>query len=248
MDLELVKKVFDEYITNYDMTDKKINLKYVHSYKVMELMKDLSERLELNDEEIVLAQIIGLLHDIGRFEQVKRYDSFNDRKTCDHGDLGCTYLFDEEHIKDFGIDINSSEARIIEKAIRNHNKVGILEELNDKELLFAKMIRDMDKVDIYRVISVEYERYFDANEVTEEVLKMFSEGKSIPHTITKSKSDGLITELAFVYDIYFNEGFDILAETDNFELYLSIINVDSGSQKLFNKLKEMCIKKINEGV
>ena len=246
LDLDLVKERFEEFISNYDMSDKKINLKYVHSYKVMELMKDLSERLDLDEEKTVLAQVIGLLHDIGRFEQSKRFNSFNDKNTCDH--LGCTYLFDEGHIKDFGIDKENDNARIIEKAIRNHNKLSIEDGLNEEELLFAKMIRDMDKVDIYRVISVEYERYFDANEVTEEVLKMFSEGKTIPHTITKSKSDGLITELAFVYDIYFNESFDILAETDNFELYLSIINVDSGSQKLFNKLKEMCIKKINEGV
>ena len=36
--------------------------------------------------------VIGLLHDIGRFEQEAQYHTFNDFKSMDHGDYGAEYL------------------------------------------------------------------------------------------------------------------------------------------------------------
>ena len=68
-----VSKVFDEYTSNYNLKDKGIYLKYHHSYAVSNLMKDLAISLDLTDEEIEIAKVIGLLHDIGRFEQWKKF-------------------------------------------------------------------------------------------------------------------------------------------------------------------------------
>ena len=78
MDFEKCKKVFDEYVNTYDRGEKGINSKYHHSYAVSELMAELAFRLNLSKEEIVLAKVIGLLHDIGRFEQLRKANAFND--------------------------------------------------------------------------------------------------------------------------------------------------------------------------
>lgn len=241
MDLELVKKKFDEYVSNYDRTNKDINYKIIHSYKVMELMKDLAIRLNLDDKEVVVAQIIGLLHDIGRFEQINKFNKVLDVGTCDHADESCKYLFDEGHIRDFIID--DSYDKEICHAIKNHNKKEMKE-----DYLFSKMIRDMDKVDIYRVEAINYDFCFNAEEITDEVIKEFSDKKLVTNENIKSDSDQTIGALALIFDINFDESFDILAETDNFSLFVSTINVDKGSQRLFDKLKEICIDKINEGV
>ena len=80
-------KCFDEYVFNYDMDDPDINYKYYHSYRVMEVMELLAKKLNMNEKDIHLAKVIGLLHDIGRFEQDKLYDSFKDDK-MDHGNYG----------------------------------------------------------------------------------------------------------------------------------------------------------------
>ena len=93
--LEKVKEAFDKYTNNYDMTNKNIRLKYEHSYAVMDLMGELAFRLNLDKEKIELAKIIGLLHDIGRFEQLKEYNSFSD-DNIDHGDYGADYLNKEK--------------------------------------------------------------------------------------------------------------------------------------------------------
>ena len=59
-------KYFDSYTLNYDMSDPDINYKYYHSYRVMDLMEVLATNLKLNQKDIELAKVIGLLHDIGK--------------------------------------------------------------------------------------------------------------------------------------------------------------------------------------
>ena len=81
-----MKEAFEKYVQNYDMQDPDIEYKYKHSYRVMAFAKDLATKLELNEKDIELATIIGLYHDIGRFEEDKRFDSFGVHNSFDHGD------------------------------------------------------------------------------------------------------------------------------------------------------------------
>ena len=81
-----VIEAFERYVSNYDMNDINIKLKYDHSYRVMELNKKYATLLGSNKEDIELASIIGLLHDIGRFEQLKVYHTYDDFKSVDHAD------------------------------------------------------------------------------------------------------------------------------------------------------------------
>ena len=236
---------FNKYTDNFDRNDKDINLKYNHSLAVMDLMKELAFRLNFSKENIELAGLIGLLHDIGRFQQLKDFNSFSD-KNVDHAEAGADFLFKDGHIRDY-IEDNKYDS-IIEKSIRNHNRYKIEDGLNDRELLFSKMIRDMDKVDIFKQHAVHYPGTFNAEEVTEEVLKEFKDEQPIDKNYRKTSSDGALLVLSFVFDINFNESYDILVETDNFDLYLSTVEVSENSEKLWNKIKEVCFDKINRGV
>ena len=237
---------FNKYVNNYDLSIKEIALKHEHSIAVMNLMGELAFRLNLSDDDIKLARVIGLLHDIARFKQWTEYKTFNDEDSFDHAEVGADYLFKEGHIRDYIED--DTNDRIIEKAIRNHNKYKIEDGLNDRELLFSKMIRDTDKIDIYKQIAIKYEIEFNANDVTSEVLEEFKSEICIRNETCKSKSDRVIKMLSFVYDINFNESFDLLVETDNFDLYLSMVEVNEDSEKLWKKLREICFDKINRGI
>jgi len=243
--VEKALEKFKEYISNYDMNIKEIALKYNHSFEVMNLMGELAFRLDLDKEKIELARVIGLLHDIGRFEQFMKYKELND-KFSDHADESVEYLFDRGHIRDF-ID-ESKYDDIIKTAIKYHNKLEIPDNLNSDLLLFTKMIRDMDKADIYKQLAVNYNIMFNASEVTTEVLQIFKNESTIDSKLIKTKSDKIIQILAFIFDINFDESFDILVETDNFDLYLSVIEVDENSEKLWRKIREICFDKINRGV
>ena len=92
MDLQYAKKQFECYLNHYDRDDDKIRLKIVHTYGVVECSRQITQRMGLPEEDRQLAQLIGLLHDIGRFEQLKRYNSF-EPNTMDHASFGVQILF-----------------------------------------------------------------------------------------------------------------------------------------------------------
>ena len=72
--------------------------------------------------------------------------------------------------------------------------------------------------------------------------------KNIDIRKRKTNTDSTIIQLSFIFDINFNESYDILVETDNFDLYLSTIEVDPDIENLFRKVKEICFDKINRGI
>ena len=93
MDLELIKKIFDDYVKEFDNTNRDINYKYKHSYRVYKLSEQIAKMMNLSAEDVKLASVIGLLHDIGRFEQLKEFSSYND-VNLDHGEFGAKLLFE----------------------------------------------------------------------------------------------------------------------------------------------------------
>ena len=82
----MLEVAFDKYVSNYDLSNELIKLKYDHSYRVMELSIKYAKELEFSESDIELCKIIGLLHDFGRFEQLKVYNTFDDNKSIDHAD------------------------------------------------------------------------------------------------------------------------------------------------------------------
>ena len=245
IDLDKVINQFNEYVNGYDHDVEQILLKHEHSYQVMKYMEMLARSLALEEDDIKLAKTIGLLHDIGRFEQMRKFSSFSD-KNQDHADESCNYLFQKGHIRDFGIDEKYDD--IIECAIRNNNKYELPVGLTKEQELFAKMIRDMDKVDIYNQIKKHYHFTFKEDEISQEGLTIFKSGKSIPKEVVKSNTDKVLIYLGFLFDIYFEESFKILIEEKSFDKFLTCVEVMPGSECLWDELVSICYKKIKGGI
>ena len=144
-------ELFKEYVKDYNPNDGKIALKISHILRVTQKSRELAEELNLNEEDTDLAELIGLLHDIGRFEQVRIYNTFYDKDSINHGEYGVKILFEDGLIRKFIKDDSYDE--IIKKAILNHNRPRIEEGLSKRELMHAKIIRDADKLDIYYVLT-----------------------------------------------------------------------------------------------
>ena len=114
---------FKNYLKNFDVKDPKIALKITHTYEVLNSAKYIANKLNLEKEDYDLACLIALLHDIGRFEQLKEYDSYDDTLGMNHAEFGIKLLFDEGYIKNF-VDVRDYD-EIIYKAIANHNKYKV---------------------------------------------------------------------------------------------------------------------------
>ena len=224
IDIEKAKKFYKEYISNYNPENPKIALKISHIFRTAEKAKKIAINLKLSEEDIKLAELIGMLHDIGRFEQLKIYNTYNDRESINHGEYGAKILFEDGLIKNFIDDRNYD--RIIYLAVINHNRDNIEEGLNENELLHCKIIRDADKWDIFYVLTIENDEalwntsnpVFD-KEVTPEIFIGFIKTGRIDYSKRKVKEDSFITHLAHIFDIYF----DYTLENVVKENYLEII-------------------------
>ncbi|SFU59837.1 HDIG domain-containing protein [Clostridium sp. DSM 8431] len=216
------EKVFQGYVDNYNSKDGKIKLKIDHTYRVSKICDEIAERLNLSSDDKDLAYLTGLLHDIGRFEQIKRFNTFVDAESVDHAKLGVQILFEENKIRDFIED--ESEDELIEKVISNHNVYELPDNLSERELLFAKILRDADKIDIFRVNVTEpaYNVYGYSEEelkssiVTKEVLESFKRHETVLRKLKKTPVDSVVSHIAFVFGIYFNESVSIAKEQGYF--------------------------------
>lgn len=240
MDFDSIEKTFKEYVDNYDWNNEKIRLKYYHTLEVANISYEIANRMGLSDEEKDLAKLIGYLHDVGRFEQVATTNSFKD-KTMDHADCGVKLLFDEGLITNF-IDTNKYD-EIIRKAVRNHNKYQILDEVDEKEKLFANIIRDADKIDIFRV-RVLYDKDEIIASPSKEVLDCFDKEQSVLLKDVKNKSDSTLCILAFIFDFNYKESLQLLKEKGYYEKLLDYIKVADEHKELFEEIKIKTLKKL----
>ena len=218
MDFNKAKIVFKNYLKDYDLNDGKIRLKIVHTFEVVKLSEYIATDLQLDKENIELAKIIALLHDIGRFEQAKRLDDFVDHRTTDHADYGVEILFENNLIRKFIPD--DKYDNIILKAIKNHNKYEIEGGLSDEELLHSKLIRDADKTDHFRLSIVDNpkdmanidESVMVTQEITDEIFNDFMSHKTIISSKRKNFVDMWVSYIAFVFDYNFTSGLKYLKE------------------------------------
>ena len=95
INLEKAEKNFKDYLKDYDLNNGNIKLKIKHTYEVMKKSEYISKGLNLNKEDIDLSKLIALLHDIGRFEQVKQTNDFIDSTGFEHANYGVKVLFEE---------------------------------------------------------------------------------------------------------------------------------------------------------
>jgi len=215
---------FDKYVSNYDMNDQDINYKYYHSYRVMDAMELITTKLAMSEKDIHLAKVIGLLHDIGRFEQDKLYNSFKDNQ-MDHGDYGALILKENNFLDNFNID--KSDYEVVYKAVDNHNQFKINDGLSERELLFAKLIRDADKLDILYVLGnpdIKGILKQDESEISEKLATdFFNNTPGNVHDI-KSKNDGLVITFGYIYDINFKETYQIIKENKYYDKIYQRIN------------------------
>ena len=134
INLKNAKIEFKKFVNNYDINNPKISLKIAHIERTAKIARKIAESLKLDKEDIELAELIGLLHDIGRFEQAKKYNTFVDNLSENHAKLGIDILFKKGLIRKFIQD--EKYDRIIHLAIIDHNrdKKEITKNISDKEL------------------------------------------------------------------------------------------------------------------
>ena len=260
INIDNVKKEFLEFVNKYDnQSDPGYELKIAHTMHVVENAKIIASLKNLSEEDTELAQLIAYLHDIGRFEELKVLKEFDSLK-FEHALYGSKMLFEDNLIRRFISD--DSYDNIIKKAIENHSKLYIESGLTDRELLHAKIIRDADKLDNFRVKKDElienvwagkYSNIEDFNNslISDKVYNNILKHECVDIHDRIYPLDYWICILAFVFDINFKETFKIIKENDYINVLVSKFNYTSNEIKdkmenIKNIINEFVNNKIND--
>ena len=252
IEIQKAKKEFKKYVSDYDVTNDKIRIKIGHIERTANIAKEIATNKNLPEEEMKLAWLIGLLHDIGRFEQVKRYNTFIDKDSINHGEFGAKLLFEQGMIRKFIEDDQYDE--IIKKAILNHNRSKQkIEVENDRELLHSKIIRDADKIDIIYMLSFENKetafgsKDIEKEKMTEEIYEQFMKNQEIDYEKRKNAVDVLVSHFAYVFDFNDKHSLSMINEKGYFDkIYQRFQFKDQKTQEKVNQIYKVVKKFLDE--
>lgn len=244
IDIIHARRVFDAYLDQFDRTDEKIRLKIIHTDGVVRYMTEICRRMGMPEEERRLAELIALLHDIGRFEQLKQYDSF-ERDTMDHAAYGVRLLFGEQQmIRRFVMEDTWDD--IIREAIARHSDFsGYDPALTRRQLLHVQLIRDADKLDNCRVKLEEpievllgcTAEEVGRQDISPEVWKECQARTSVHLEKRKTKMDYWVSYVAYFFDIAYKETVDIIREERYVERVIGRIPYEN--PETAQKMKEL---------
>ena len=253
INIQNAQQEFMKYTENYNLQNEHIKGKQQHSLRVMEISKQIAEGLQLSQEEIRLATLIGLLHDIARFEQYTQYHTFKDMLSVDHGDLGAEIL--EKDIRKY-IETDRYDDIII-KAVKNHNKYKIEEGLAEKEKIFAQIVRDADKIDIFfiaaEVLWRNEKEQVEKSIINPQIKQEIDEENNIKNSKYKKIEyvNAILRMLAFMFDVNFKSSFKMIKEEQYVDRMVNRFKYkDVYTQKEIldagEKMKQYILKKLQE--
>lgn len=238
-------KMFKKYVERFDFHDINISRKYWHSLRVRDYSKILAQYLNLDEKDTEIAMFIGLTHDLGRFVQWKVFENFCDECSIDHALLSSFILFDKD--LNIGFDLPEDSENIIRKAIYNHNKYAIDSDLDDRERLFAKIIRDADKIDIlYLLEESALVLEEDGKDVSASVHDYFWNYKTVRINDCVTDTDKVLLKMAFVFDFNFGKSYEIIQREKMLDNFYEKLKYKSRYEKYYLHAKEYIASKVAE--
>jgi putative nucleotidyltransferase with HDIG domain len=252
-----LKNWFTNYVHTFQYNEveiqQNIDLKEEHTMRVCKEISTIGKQLGLNDDELRMAEIIALLHDVGRFEQYARYKTFMDRKSENHAELGIKIL------EKFGVleSFDDNMKNIILRAIRYHNRSLLPLEETGLCLFYAKLIRDADKLDIWKVVTDYYYRKDSKKNgaieldlpntpgFSEEVHHDLLSKRIVNIKHIKNLNDFKLLQIGWVFDINFQPTLNCIKE----RRYLEMIRDVLPESKEIDEIYEIiCVSCFNQNV
>lgn len=257
IDRKKIEEAFAEYTVRYDVQDSKVDLKIRHTYRVAALCEKIARSQKCSDREINFAWLSGMLHDVGRFEQLRKYGTFLDAKSVDHAGLSADLIFGNVDGEDIYYPqsirtyveecLSFSERMWIEQVVRWHNAYELPEGLSEEEIFFSNVLRDADKIDILKVnMETPIEQIYNVSTeelknsvVTSEVMEAFEEKRTILRSLKKTPVDHVVGHIALVFGLVFPESVQIVKEQGYLEKMLSFHSENEKTKAQFVRLREI---------
>lgn len=258
-DLEYFKNWFSEYTKSFyssnEEDQRNIILKIEHTRNVRKNILQIAEGLSLSKDRMRLAETAALFHDIGRFPQYAEYKTFRDAISLSHGLLGKKTLIKEGVLERLPED----ERELILKVVNFHGAFSIPTTFEGETVLFLKMLRDADKVDIFRVFLEYYESppeerasatafgVPDSPECSEIMLTNLHNREVASYMHIKTENDFKLMKLSWIYALNFDESIRMLQERGLIEKLISLLPQTQEIEKTMDVLRNYINERLGEG-
>jgi hypothetical protein len=225
-ELDALKKWFSHYVgTFYSPREdirENISLKEDHTRSVCRNIVRIAADEGLGEEDVLLAEAVALLHDVGRFPQYFRYGTFLDSASVNHGRLGAEVLEENDVLHG----LSRAERKIVVDSVKYHNAFKVPGLKDRKAVLFVRLIRDADKLDIWDIMLRHYGSpphlrsssltlgLPDTPHYSSEAVSLIREGRVVSLSRLGSLNDYKLMQLSWIYDLNFRGSFRLLAERD----------------------------------
>lgn len=252
-ELENFRRWFSGFTKGFYSADEEhqrnIALKVKHSLLVSENMVLIAE--QESPEDVLLAEATGLFHDVGRFPQYAQYETFKDAVSINHGELGARVLKEEGVLA--GLPVGEQE--LILTAVKYHNAFSLPRLEDPGALHLLKLVRDADKLDIWRVFAEYYEEdegqrasaaalgLPETGDYSEETLSYIHEGKSVPLKTVRTLDDFKLVQLSWVYDLNFRATHRLLLKRDCIEKLAAHLPRNGDIRNAIKRLEEFARRK-----
>lgn len=252
IEIENAKKELVNHVHQLAIDNPRVEMKIGHIMRVAENCKKIATSLALTKEEIELAELIGLLHDIGRFEQyqIKKQE---DIKKFDHGEAGVKVLKKDNYIREYIAENTYDD--IIYTAIYEHNKYELTKGMSKEKELFSKIIKDADKLDLLYEANAIYwqdaERIQKVEEgnLSEKMLEEFYQNRLTNIKNRVSETDQILRFASFIFDINFIYSFKTLKENNHVSKMIDRFHYQiPETQEQMRKVKEVVNEYISNKV
>ena len=223
-ELHNLRKWFSEYCRSFytpvPEDQKNIVLKEEHTRCVCENMAEIGRHLGLDPGRAALAEAIALFHDVGRFPQYHLYKTFRDDLSTNHAALGAGVLVKENVLRN----LPRNERDLVVHAVTLHNTLAVPEGLDEESLLFLRMVRDADKLDIWRVFIDYYAQRNedrasaaalglpDTPEYSAETLASIRKRELVLLKSLRTLNDFKLLQLAWIFDLNFARSLELVRE------------------------------------
>lgn len=251
------KEAFAEYVSHYNAQDGKVKLKIDHTYRVAALCEQIAQSIGLNENDVDIAWFSGLLHDVGRFEQLRNYGTFNDAQSIDHAMYGAQILFDEGTIWNYighdGID-GEWELQFLRKVISCHSAYRVPRDYDKRTKMFADILRDADKIDILKVnVDVPLEEIYNVTtdelvnaEVSQAVMDSFHERHATLRSLKRTPVDHVAGHISLVYELVYPLSLQIVAKQGYLDRLLHFQSENPKTMEQFADIRKMMQAYLND--
>lgn len=160
---------FKKFVQPYGLNDPRVQLKYHHSIRVAKLAQRIARDSDYDEHAAFLAWLAGLLHDVGRFEQLRQYDTFDDQ-VFPHAYLSVELLDNQHLIDEFTNDLDVT-------GFENTNDLDAtdFESTDDLGMADFENINDLNLTDFEKELIIDAIRSHSAAQVSVSPMLQFPE-------------------------------------------------------------------------